>query len=94
MDPGELQPLQNLNQLTELNLMLCENLIGQSVSEICAGTTRELTHWLIPGTLAPLATLVQLKTLNLYGTSFTGQSESEICAGTTNAIFHSLSVSV
>ena len=32
VETGDLQPLQNLNQLTTLNLQLCENLIGQSVS--------------------------------------------------------------
>ena len=30
---GELQPLQNLNQLTDLNLGNCTQLIGQSVSD-------------------------------------------------------------
>ena len=47
METGDLQPLQNLNQLTVLDLDECDQLTGQSVSEICVGTTRELTHWLI-----------------------------------------------
>ena len=33
VETGDLQPLQNLNQLTDLNLAYCKNLIGQSVSE-------------------------------------------------------------
>ena len=33
VETGDLQPLQNLNQLTKLNLADCDNLIGQSVSE-------------------------------------------------------------
>ena len=45
MDLGELQPLQNLNQLTELNLAGCYELTGQSESESCSETTSELTHW-------------------------------------------------
>ena len=32
VETGDLQPLQNLNQLTYLNLNYCKNLIGQSVS--------------------------------------------------------------
>ena len=32
VETGDLQPLQNLNQLTTLNLVGCRNLIGQSVS--------------------------------------------------------------
>ena len=34
VETGDLQPLQNLNQLTTLNLDFCRNLTGQSVSEI------------------------------------------------------------
>ena len=37
MDLGELQPLQNLNQLTELKLGGCYELTGQSESESCSG---------------------------------------------------------
>ena len=51
------------------------------------GPTRELTHWLILGTLAPLAGLSQLKSLILSNTNFTGQSVSEICVGTTSSQF-------
>ena len=47
METGDLQPLQNLNLSAYLNLERCFRLTGQSVSEICAGTTRELIHWLI-----------------------------------------------
>ena len=32
VETGDLQPLQNLNQLTTLDLSVCYNLIGQSVS--------------------------------------------------------------
>ena len=39
VETGDLQPLQNLNQLTHLDLENCVNLIGQSESEICTGTT-------------------------------------------------------
>ena len=42
---GDLQALQNLNQLTELILGNCVNLTGQSVSESCSETTRALTDW-------------------------------------------------
>ena len=33
LETGDLQPLQNLNQLTVLDLSFCDKLIGQSVSE-------------------------------------------------------------
>ena len=42
---GDLQALQNLNQLTELNLEYCVNLTGQSVSESCSDTTSTRFHW-------------------------------------------------
>ena len=45
VETGDLQPLQNLNQLTKLNLADCDNLIGQSVSEICAGTNLLSYDW-------------------------------------------------
>ena len=41
---GDLQALQNLNQLTELNLANCVNLTGQSVSESCSDTTHGDFH--------------------------------------------------
>ena len=37
VETGDLQPLQNLNLLTKLNLRECENLIGQSVSDLLCG---------------------------------------------------------
>ena len=93
VETGDLQPLQNLNQLTELNLMLCENLIGQSVfGFVREQPARDLIGRFL-GTLAPLAGLSQLETLAVSSTNLTGQSESEICTGTTSAAFHSLSVS-
>ena len=67
METGDLQPLQNLNQLTELSLEYCSQLTGQSVSEICGGTTSSRFDRPILGTLAPLAGLSQLQTLNLSG---------------------------
>ena len=45
VETGDLQPLQNLNQLTELKLMGCRQFTGQSVSEICAGTTKLSRDW-------------------------------------------------
>ena len=77
METGELQALQNLNQLTSLTLAGCYELTGQSESESCSGTTSTGFHWLIPGTLAPLAGLSQLQLLNVSYTNFTGQSVSE-----------------
>ena len=91
---GDLQPLQNLNQLTELNLRECNQLTGKSVSENLWGATAAcdfIGQFL--GTLAPLSGLSQLQMLNLRTTNFTGQSIPEICGGTTSTAFHSLSVS-
>ena len=83
VETGDLQPLQNLNQLTYLDLCQCTNLIGQSVSGfVRAQPARDLIGRFL-GTLAPLAGLSQLEKLSLEDTNFTGQSESEICMGTT-----------
>ena len=44
-ETGDLQPLQNLNLLTELNLSRCFELTGQSLSESCSETTRLSRDW-------------------------------------------------
>ena len=61
---GDLQALQNLNQLTELNLERCGNLTGQSVSEFVGV---QLWSSLIGGAgdLQALQNLNQLTNLNL-----------------------------
>ena len=67
MEPGDLQPLQNLIQLTTLNLQACFRLTGQSVCEfVREQPARDLIGRFL-GTLAPLAGLSQLQTLNLSG---------------------------
>ena len=82
METGDLQPLQNLDQLTELNLICCEKLIGQSISGFeWKQPARDIIGRFL-GTLAPLANFSQLKKLWLNETHFTGQSFSEFCVAT------------
>ena len=83
VETGDLQPLQNLNQLTTLNLEGCRNLIGQSVSGFVWAQISSSPIGRFLGTLDPLSGLSQLQELVLFNTNFTGQSDSEICAGTT-----------
>ena len=54
VETGDLQPLQNLNQLTELNLRWCKGLTGQSVSDLLCGDNQRAhplaeikVHWLL-----------------------------------------------
>ena len=65
---GDLQALQNLNQLTELNLRECWRLTGQSVSEFVWAQPAPLfiRSWFPIGTLAPISGLVKLKKLELW----------------------------
>ena len=37
--------MENLSQLQSLDVSYMTHLTGQSISEICGGTTSELTHW-------------------------------------------------
>ena len=64
VETGDLQPLQNLNQLTDLNLQYCENLIGQSVSEFVRAQLRSSLIGGL-GDLQALQNLNQLTYLNL-----------------------------
>ena len=67
-ETGDLQPLQNLNLLTELDLTHCVNLIGQSVSGFVRAqpTAIFIRSPFLIGTLGPISGLVQLTHLNLY----------------------------
>ena len=67
MEIGDLQPLQNLNQLTELNLQECMRLTGQSVFEFVwtQPTAIFIRSPFLIGTLGPISGLLQLTHLNL-----------------------------